>query len=539
MKKDKRIKKWGFLISLLLLVLLPFKVKADTVVSITGNDSASPGDTLRYAIEISSDDEEEIINAFKAGVSFDSNILTFTAIEPSTGWTGTTDGGNSGKEVEFKNSSGVNGKVVVANLVFKVKNDAKATSATISLVAPKYSIKSEDGVTTSKDFTTLNNKTLNVKSSDNTLSELKINDKKVENFSPTVYEYKIDVESTVASAKINATTNSGKATLKKDYGNRTVSLNYGSNTFKIVVISESNVERTYTITINREDTRSTDTTLSSISVDGVVIPNFKSSTYKYTVKKYKVESVDIIGIAHDDLAMVKVNPPKEVIIGLNTYEIVVTSENGDTATYSVIIENVDTAINKRLKTLSIKGYDIDFDRNNYRYEIMYNKEKFKELHVYFSTESGSDEVTASLTPNINEDEDALKKLKVGDEITIAITGIDGETTEYTIVVVKDNRISFFLVFELLLMAIIIAIIIVIAVQRKKGNKKRGKSAYKTKVVTPEKKEEIVSKTTRSESAVTIVEGKKKKKRFSIYEEEELTPEDEDDDTKEFNEQELK
>ena len=101
---------------------------------------------------------------------------------------------------------------------------------------------------------------------------------------------------------------------------------------------------------------------------------------------------------------------------------------------------------------------------------MYNKEKFKDLHVYFSTESGSDEVTASLTPNINEDEDALKKLKVGDEITIAITGIDGETTEYTIVVVKDNRISFFLVFELLLMAIIIAIIIVIAVQRKKGNK---------------------------------------------------------------------
>ena len=29
-----------------------------------------------------------------------------------------------------------------------------------------------------------------------------------------------------------------------------------------------------------------------LQVDGVVVPNFKSSTYKYTIKKYKAENED-------------------------------------------------------------------------------------------------------------------------------------------------------------------------------------------------------------------------------------------------------
>ena len=175
--------------------------------------------------------------------------------------------------------------------------------------------------------------------------------------------------------------------------------------------------------------------------------------------------------------------------------------------------------NKKLKNLSIKGYIIDFDKNNNRYEISYNKTKFKDLHIYFSTVSDSDLVTAVLSPDINNDKEALSKLKPGDVIKVTVTGIDNETVEYTIVITEDTRVSFFLVLELFLMVVIIVVVAIILNKRKKNaNKKTRKTAVK---------KDDKSKTTKTSS-----KKEEKKKKFSIFEEEDL------DSTKELTDEEL-
>ena len=207
-----------------------------------------------------------------------------------------------------------------------------------------------------------------------------------------------------------------------------------------------------------------------------------------------------------------VTPPAKVVVGENTYILTVTSENGDTSTYTVVINNIDTVNNKKLKTLSIQGYDIEFDKNNYRYEINYNKEKFDDLRIYFAPAGNSDEVKATLTPDINNDKEALKKLKPGDVLTIKIEGIDGETAEYTIVILKDNRISFYLVLELFIIFVFIIIVVVVSKKRKKEELKSGRKTTKKKDTKPNKK------------------------RFSIYEDDE---EADLENTKELTTEELK
>ena len=531
MIKSERIKIWGYLFSLFLLVLFaPFKVDALQGVSLVGESSVSPGATVKYNVVLNANEATTVVTGFSTTVTYDSSVLTLNSVELGTSWTGNTESIPSGKTISFKNSAGVSGQTVVATFVFKVSSTASANTASINLKGSSYSYKDIDGAETSVSLEAVT-KSLNVKSSDNTLKALKVNGVMVDGFTPDTFEYDIVVESSVEQAKILATTNSTKATFGANNGNRTVDLMYGSNVVTVVVVSESGISQTYTLNITREDTRSTDTTLSGITVDGVAIPNFKSSVYKYNVKKYKTEGVIIVGTPSDEKATVKVVPPVSVVVGENTYLLVVTSENGDFATYTVIINNIDTPISKKLKNLSIPNYDIDFDKNNNRYEIRYDKKKMEDLRIYFTTVAGDDEVTAVLSPDINNDPEAKANLKPGDVITITVTGIDDESSEYTIVIVEDTRVSFFLVLELFIITILVVIIIVVYTKRKKNAPKSKK--------TSSNKEKKDSKGSKDSKTTT----KPKKKKFSIYEDEyeEIEVEVEDDldsDTKELSAEDL-
>lgn len=503
MIKDKRIKKWGFLISLFVLsFILPLRVNALQELVISGDDSISPGTIIKYNIDLNSDDLTSI-TSFSTNVYYESSVFTLTSVENSESWlcedTGTII---SGGQVKCSNEAGVIGNSVVATLVFKVNSIVTSNYSYITLRDSKFSYSDETGAVVTPQLEEIT-KDLSVKSSDATLSDIKINDISIEGFAPDIYEYDINIDPLLDIANIVATTNSSKATFKTDMGSREVNLNYGSNVIDIVVISESGTEQLYRLNITREDTRSTDTTLSSLTVDGVSVDNFRSNVYKYNVLKYRVDNLNIVGTPNDEKATVTVTPPANVVAGDNNYIITVTSENGNTANYTIIVNNVVENINKKLKNLSVKGYQIDFDKNNNRYEISYNKEKFKDLHIYFSTVSNNDLVTAVLSPDINNNSEALSKLKPGDEITVTVTGIDNESLEYTIVITKDNRISFFLLLEVFLMLVIIIFVAIVLVKRKQNDNKKK---------TVKKVEKNKTKNTNSKK------DKSKKKKFSIFEE---------------------
>ena len=538
MNKNKRVKRWGFLISLFMLFLVsPLRVNAVEVLTLVGDSSVSPGATVKYNVVVTPTDATTLITDFSTTVTYDSSVLTLSQIELGTGWSGPTTAVTSGKTINFSNEAGVSTTTTVATLVFKVNKTASSNTATITLKSSYYNFKDVDGETMVQinDVT----KSLNIKSSDNSLKSLKVNGVIVEGFSSDIFEYEVLVESSVEEAKILATTNSTKATLKTGSGNRTVPLNYGGNVVIVTVVSESGLEQNYVINITREDTRSTDTTLKSITIDGVKIDNFKSSTYKYNVKKYKTSGVTIVAVPNDEKATVAVLAPLQIVVGENVYTVRVTSENGDTSDYTVVVNNIDTPINKKLKNLSIPGYKLAFDKNNNRYEIRYNKEKFKDLKIHFTTVSGNDEVKAVLSPDINNNREALKNLKPGDEITITITGIDDESVQYTIVILEDNRINFFLILEIFMMVVIAVCAVVVAKKRKNNKSKKAKKS------TSVKKEVTTKKEVNSKKEVSTKTEKPKKKRFSIFEDEyeevevEVDDNDLDIDTKELSTKDLK
>ncbi|MBR4262860.1 MAG: cadherin-like beta sandwich domain-containing protein [Bacilli bacterium] len=465
MNRIKKMKVKGILVSILAFFMPIFAyAQSQPQVNITGPTAVSPSEEFEYIIYVNGI-QATTGTTFTTQISYDSKVFTFKAIKQSGNWENQSEPGISGKDVVFNCKTG-NCSNEVGRLVFKVTSKPTANSANLTFNTTQITNAAGDVTQLGTKIT----KTISIKSSDASLSGIKINGVSVEKFHSENLTYDVSVTGDIANAKIEATTTSSKASFKNGLGPRTVNLEYGNNTIKLNVVSESGTEQIYTLNITREDTRSTDATLSGITIDGTALEEFKSNKYKYTIKKYKAETVKIEAITNDPNAKAEVTGPQKLLVGDNEFKIIVTSEKGEKATYTVIVNNLDKSISKMLKSLSIKGYDISFDKNNYQYKINYNRLKFEDLKIYYTTVSPEDEVTVTMNPDINNNKELIKDLKVGDEIEITITGIDGESSKYTIVIEKDKRVSFFLLLELFLIFAILIVILVLWIKRKKEEK---------------------------------------------------------------------
>ena len=96
-----------------------------------------------------------------------------------------------------------------------------------------------------------------------------------------------------------------------------------------------NVKAKPTYTPPPADTRSTNTNLSKVTINGKEVSK-KDNNYYLEVSNY-VSSVDIASVVADNKSKV-VNPgKKDLTVGENTFDIVVTAERGNTATHKVIV----------------------------------------------------------------------------------------------------------------------------------------------------------------------------------------------------------
>lgn len=111
----------------------------------------------------------------------------------------------------------------------------------------------------------------------------------------------------------------------------------------------------------KEDTRSKDSTLSSLTVSlGELSPAFTAETTEYTVSlPAETTTFSIEATANDAKASVSGTGEKELKVGENVFEIVVTAENGSTRTYK-ITANVDE---KPLVYLEYSGKNLGVVRN--------------------------------------------------------------------------------------------------------------------------------------------------------------------------------
>ncbi len=130
----------------------------------------------------------------------------------------------------------------------------------------------------------------------------------------------------------------------------------------------SNVSKSVTI-------KSKENNLSALSITGQKLsPNFSPNTTSYSLTvDDKVTSININATKKDNSATLTGTGKKTVNYGKNTYTITVTSESGAKKVYTIIVNKPDNRNkNNNLKSLSLTGYDLDFDKNNLNYNLTVN-----------------------------------------------------------------------------------------------------------------------------------------------------------------------
>lgn len=222
-----------------------------------------------------------------------------------------------------------------------------------------------DNTCTSKDYTL--NITRTAASTDNKLKELKVDNTLVSGFSSNIFEYNLgNVPYDKTSLNIAAVLNDSKGTLS---GTGSQSLNVGDNTITITATSEAGVAQEYKIKVRRLSNNNKLATLSvSSTPQGVLTPNFNPTFTNYYTYTYDatVTNINITATLEDSNAT--------IVSGLGSYDgtndanIVVQSENGDTATY-IIKFSRNKSLDATLKSLSIDGYNLNetFTPGNTKY----------------------------------------------------------------------------------------------------------------------------------------------------------------------------
>lgn len=459
MKKIKTL-----LLVIIAVLILPARVlAANKPIVVDAPSTSSKGEEISVTIKLFSG---VAINEFKATLSYETTALELLSIENKNNWEQvSTFSEQSPLSLEFTHEDGITGETTVAVVKFRVKDDVAKTNTNFTI----------EGTTKTKSDGTVNvlekvTKKMDIRSTDNSLKDLKVNGETVGNFSPNVYNYELLVDASVTTANFEATLNDKTATFKNKYAPKTgASLDYGENIFEIIVVSASKEEKKYTIKITRQDNRGTNNKLASITINSNPrLLDFKENTLTYTITTHKLKTIDVVAEPQDPKAKVEIKKEDELKIGENEIKIIVTSEKDEKNTYTIIVNNLDREIDTSLSDLILYGCDedIDFHKEKFDYEVLY-KSKYNSDLVIKPKVNNSDEAEFVI------DKD-LSTLKAGDKISIKVTPKDGTTgveSIYTITFKKDNRLNFFLILGTFIFIVLLIIFIKLLINNRKEKKR--------------------------------------------------------------------
>lgn len=266
------------------------------------------------------------------------------------------------------------------------------------------------------------------KSNNNYLKSLALSNGSI-NFKKTTTEYNINVAKGIDKITIGATLEDSKSSFENGFGPRTINLLLGNNTVYIRVRSESGQVRTYTLNINRDDGRDSDSSLKNIKLsNGKLTFDKNTLEYKVTVE-YKIDKMIIEATPNSDKAKVTINGNDNLSVGDNVFKINVEAENGKVTIYTINIvrkeQGEKISNNNSIKSITIKNHSIDFKSNVYKYTVKANE---KELDLTITLDD--ENATYKIFGNEN--------LKNGSEIKIKVTAENGEEKTYTLVIKKSN-----------------------------------------------------------------------------------------------------
>lgn len=275
---------------------------------------------------------------------------------------------------------------------------------------------------------TLNITRTDDRSSVNDLSSLIVTNTNIK-FDKNKLEYDLTTKS--ERVKISATREDNKSTIIGDTGDKLLS--YGLNKFSITVISENGSKKTYKINITREDDRSTNNNLKSITLNKGTI-NFNKNTTTYNVDvENDVDKIKIDAILDDSKSKFSPNyGPREVTLneGNNTIELRVVSEKGEEKTYTININRKDGRdSDSSLKSVELSDGKIDFKSDKYEYKVNVDY-KVEKIEVKAIPTSSKSKVTIEGDGNLDLGNNTIE---------ITVEAENGKKTTYKIVVVRKEK----------------------------------------------------------------------------------------------------
>ena len=275
-----------------------------------------------------------------------------------------------------------------------------------------------------------------LKNNDASLSSLSIkNNDEIVNISPDfnskTTSYTASVDNTVAELNVLATTTDPNASYYVLGSNYLVG---GSNTVKVIVTAEDGTTtKEYNITVEKD--KSTNNYLSSLSVENHEIsPEFDKNTKKYSLTVNKeISNINILAQAEDSRSTVTGIGNKELNVGLNTFNISVTSESGEINTYELEVTRKE-GTNSLLESLFISEGKLSptFDSETLDYTLTVSDSVDEVNIIGIPMDNG-----ATVSGNRYYD--------VSETATIKVTSEDSSSeTEYNITIVKEGFKSAFL-----------------------------------------------------------------------------------------------
>lgn len=425
-------KKINFLILSFFLFLFPvLTAKADgtATTGISGNSSVYVGKTIDVVLYVNSvSGANGGLAAFGGNISYSTDKLELvktTSLAPFTVEL-------AGNKLGGFGANTIKGRQNVMKFTFK----AKATgNATISYSGSKQPDADAKYVNISSSSKTIS--ITNPPSTNNNLSSLSVSNGSI-NFNKNTTNYNISVDANVTSIKISATAEDKGASVS---GTGTKNLGYGNNKFSIIVTAPSGDKKTYTITVNRKDNRSSNNKLSSLSVDGAELsPKFNSNTKNYTVSvPFSISSLKINAKAEDSKSKVSISNTSINAEETKDINITVTAENGSTNTYVIRATrgkdpNKVLSKNNNLSSLKVSQGILS---------PAFKKEQDKYI-VYLPYEADSIKIDATVedTKYATIKIEGTEKLSTGNNnYKIIVTAEDGSTKTYTVVVSRGLNMT--------------------------------------------------------------------------------------------------
>jgi len=326
-KMRKQLLNYSFFLFLCFFVSIKAVFAANASLGFSGNSSVYVGNTVTVTLYI------DRINGASGGIGSIGGILSWDTSKLQL------VGKSNILQVNYNDSNnkfgwvysgtGLTSKTNIMTFTFK----AIATgNANITINQPSVSDAIPNRL--SVNVSSKNISIQNPPSGNTNLSSLSVSNGSI-NFNKNTTNYNLNVDSSVTNINVSASAEDSGAKVSGT-GNKT--LNYGNNTIRVTVTAPSGATKTYTININRKDSRSSNNSLTNLTVDkGTLSPLFDENTKNYTVLvPYEVESLIVKATAADSKAKVTITDNTNLVSEqTKRVTVTITAENGSIREYYI------------------------------------------------------------------------------------------------------------------------------------------------------------------------------------------------------------